>query len=167
MKEPFAIMVILDKTQRLMRAGRVDISAVILISFVFQLLIPVVVLAADDLVDDQFKTDLRSSICQVHYDDSAQPSSAPSHTDDFVCDWCVICTQNLSFSYERPPAVYIGHVPIKTSRPYEHISVASLAPTLRDNLSAPRAPPRIQENKPADGEGFLKVPPRRNQRLAI
>jgi len=154
------------KIQRMVKASRADVSALLLIAFIFQLLTPVVVLAADTSIDNDFESALRYSICRVEI--SPDSPDAQAHTDGFVCDWCVLCNVALNTSFEHPFSdVFIFSQIPKGSLAYGRVDVASLGPTMREYFSAQRAPPHFQENQYADGDGFLKMPPRKNQRLAI
>jgi len=128
------------KTQRMMKAIRPDISALLLIAFFFQLLTPIVVLAADSSIDNDFESALRHSICRVEI--SADSPDAQAHTDGFVCDWCVLYTSVLHNGFERRlPDVYITSPIAKGSIAYGRVDIASLGPTMRAYFSAPRAPP--------------------------
>ncbi len=83
------------QVNRFIKAMRADISALLLIAFLFQLLTPVIVLADTDQSD--FQNSLRASICRVDLSTNASQQE-PRHTDGFVCDLCVLChLDSLSF----------------------------------------------------------------------
>lgn len=154
------------KIQRMVKASKADVSALLLIAFIFQLLTPVVVLAADSSIDNDFQSALRHSICRVEISPDSPDTQA--HTDGFVCDWCVLVNLALNTNLERHHSdVFTFSQIAKSSLAYGRVDVASLGPTMRKYFSAQRAPPHFQEKQIADGDGFLKVPPRKNRRLAI
>lgn len=85
------------KLTKLMNALRVDISALLLIAFVFQFVTPVVVLASESPAMAEFESAMRTSICRVNLDNDPD---TPSHTDSFVCDYCVLCHQDATRDFD-------------------------------------------------------------------
>jgi hypothetical protein len=129
-----------NRIRQIMKAGRADISALLLIAFVFQLVMPVVALAAESSIDKEFQTALRHSICRVNISNDSPEKQ--SHTDGFVCDWCTLCVSAVLNDVERRlPDVYIRSPKFLGSILYEGVDVALLGPTLHAYTSAPRAPP--------------------------
>jgi len=124
-----------------MKAGRGDVSAVLLIAFMFQLLTPIVVLAGETSGDSEFQASLRHSICRVEIEVETDSAQRQAHTDGFVCDWCVLCSVG-SISYlERLPDVHFQTSSLAKSSLAYGTSVRSLSLANRDNTSAPRGPP--------------------------
>lgn len=76
---------------------RVDITAILLITFVYQLLTPVIVLAAPVSGEDDFQRMVRDSICRVGVvsDQATEDRKAPPVTDRFVCDLCILCAVDI------------------------------------------------------------------------
>jgi len=78
------------KLKKMWKAMRADVSALLIIAFVFQLVTPIVVLASDVVEYSEFEAAMRASICRVDVSDADEPDM-PNHTDAFVCDFCVLC----------------------------------------------------------------------------
>ncbi len=132
------------KIGKLFRTTRGDISALLIIAFVFQLLTPIAVLANDSAFDSPFESSLRHSICRVEIplegDDSSAPSTA--HTDGFVCDWCVLCSVGSAQVLERLPDVhFVTSSLAKSALAYGKPESLVLSLASRDKSSAPRGPP--------------------------
>lgn len=85
----------------LYRKSRADISALLLISFLYQVVTPIVALAGSAQDDNAFEAALRNSICRVQ---PIAPSDDPVSglTDNFIPDWCV-----LHCAVEQPSLVSI------------------------------------------------------------
>jgi len=124
---------------RIMKSGRADVSAWLLIAFAFQLLLPIGVFALET-ADSDYQAALRNSICQVSLStEPSDPETTPQQTDDFVCDWCVV-------SYDKSLRVELS---FETSPPIFNVSLQSpnfddqhhLFSSLKKYISPPRAPP--------------------------
>jgi len=79
-----------DFLKRFQRKARTDISALLLIAFVFQLITPILVFADEQGRLGDYEAALRDSICQVMLDQQ-QSENAPQdrRTEGFICDWCL------------------------------------------------------------------------------
>lgn len=67
-------------------------AAILLVCFLFQLLLPVVVLGNEISPEEAFIEELRQSICLANQN-SPRPiitENGPQTTSDFVCKWCVL-----------------------------------------------------------------------------
>lgn len=125
----------------LYRKSRADISALLLISFLYQIVTPIVVLAGSAQDDSAFETALRNSICRV------QPIARGDDpvaglTDNFIPDWCV-----LHCAVEQPSLVSIlpdaRLLSFEDARPQSFVLSHQLNTYDRGMLRAlyPRAPP--------------------------
>ncbi len=129
------------KLTKLMNALRVDISALLLIAFVFQFVTPVVVLASESPAMAEFESAMRTSICRVNLDNDPD---TPSHTDSFVCDYCVLCHQDATRDFDLilPEVVHfdfhIGPPQLSEAVAFGHLALSHYART-----KSPRAPPQI------------------------
>lgn len=129
-----------QKKTNWLKALRADISAVLLIAFVFQLIFPIAVLASDPDVNDEFETALRYSICQVQTDLSADGTNA---ADGFVCDWCVLCTMDAPpASGSLPEAAYLKHT-VRVPHVLHMRDTVTLRTQIAQRPAAPRAPPAV------------------------
>lgn len=126
---------------RMMRVIRADISALMLIAFLFQLLTPIVVLASGPSADSEFQNALRSSICRVIVDDSEQSPDTPSHTDGFVCSWCVLCSVDAQVDNDLLPEVVFRNPLAGLPQSIEGANGFEIAFSIQANPFAPRAPP--------------------------
>ncbi len=124
-------------TRRLgIRSVRADVSALLLIAFVFQLLWPIAALSADAF-SEEYEAKIRNSICQVVLEETDK--GTPSEVTDLLCDWCVLC--------DSPMATGLNGLSISAheflSAPSEISSAYGFRPTefYFSFLSAPRAPP--------------------------
>jgi len=133
-----------DLLKRLQRTAKADISAILLIAFLFQLFTPIVVFADDQSKLGEYEQALRESICQVYLDEDT--SSDPTHnkqTDGFVCDWCVLCFADKAnaqvstlWSVWSGPSALITRV--------DHVRISdSLHAQARGNIAPSRAPPAL------------------------
>jgi len=129
------------KLKQFMKAGRADISAVLLIAFLFQLLTPIVVLASERSLNSEFEDALRASICRVLVDTSETDSNQPSHTDGFVCDWCVLCHVDVKTDYDLLPEVVKRHPLAGLPQSIEGMDRGYFISSIAARPSAPRAPP--------------------------
>jgi len=124
----------------MMKAFRADISAVLIIAFLFQFITPVVVLAGDNTELSEFEIAMRDSICRVDIGDEA--SGQPSHTDRFVCDFCVLCqsdaTKDLDFLLPEVSSIDFIDASPQPSEAIEHVAVAL---SRYGRPQTPRAPP--------------------------
>ncbi len=132
----------MKKVNHLMKAMRADISALLLIAFLFQLLTPVVVLAGNTPSSSDFETALRTSICRVDVGND-ENGATPSHTDGFVCEFCVLCHIDVHQLSDFLPEV-VFHSPLAgLPQPYGKLDEAKLALSTRRTPLAPRAPPQL------------------------
>ncbi|NVK19244.1 MAG: hypothetical protein HWE30_11155 [Methylocystaceae bacterium] len=132
------------KLKQLMKAGRADISAVLLIAFLFQLLMPIVVLAGERSADSDFETALRASICRVFVDaDTSQSPDQPAQTDGFVCESCVLCASAAILDNDLLPEVVTANPLAGLPQSIEGVDQRQVAFSLKARPSAPRAPPYI------------------------
>lgn len=136
MKKTYAISKLIDRL-------RVDIIAILLVTFVFQLIAPAVVLAAPVSDADEFQKMLRDSICRVILveDQNAENGNTPPITDRFVCDLCILCSvDSLGRQPVLPVALFID--PLSGLDP-SYATRRSAEPTRAFCLSTatPRAPP--------------------------
>lgn len=129
------------KLKQFLKAGRADISAVLLIAFLFQLLTPIVVLASERSVDSAFEEALRASICRVLVENSDTDSNQPSHTDGFVCDWCVLCHVDVKTDHDLLPEVVRRHPLAGLPQSLEGMDRGHVISAIAARPSAPRAPP--------------------------
>lgn len=130
------------KLKQFMKAGRADISAMLLIAFLFQLLTPIVVLAGEKNLDSDFEDALRASICRVLVDtDASQSPDQPGHTDGFVCDWCVLCATAATLDYDLLPEVVFANPLAGLPQSIEGVDQRQVALDHKARPSAPRAPP--------------------------
>ncbi|SCA57097.1 exported hypothetical protein [Candidatus Terasakiella magnetica] len=129
------------KLRKAMQVARADISALLLIAFLFQLLTPVVVLAGDESQLTEFEEQMRASICRVDVSATDTPSSLPSHTDGFVCELCVLCNIDAHKSIDLLPEVVSQDILAGLPQPYMGVDANRLAMAERARPSAPRAPP--------------------------
>ncbi|NVJ92911.1 MAG: hypothetical protein HWE34_14710 [Methylocystaceae bacterium] len=129
---------------KVIRAIRADISALLLIAFIYQLLMPVAVLAGEETLNADFQADLRASICRVKFSQDNNIPDAPRHTDGFVCDLCLITT----FLWADPASIS----PVVDMATYRRLpETTQYALSLREthfaqilgNLSSSRAPPSL------------------------
>ncbi|WP_135080944.1 hypothetical protein [Terasakiella sp. SH-1] len=126
---------------RMIKAMRADISALLLIAFLFQLLTPVVVLAGERSEISDFEAQMRASICRVDVLNADDPAKAPSHTDGFVCELCILCSIDTPKEIDFLPDV-VFHNPLDgLPQLYEGIDAERLLTALKARPSAPRAPP--------------------------
>jgi hypothetical protein len=125
---------------RLIRAGRADISAWLLIAFIFQLIVPICVFAVEAKESD-FQSALRHSICRIAVISQISDQPQERHqTDNFVCDWCVAsCDRALLVDLSLDDLVPLPqralHVRGEKSR--NLLSYSSL----HKYITPPRAPP--------------------------
>lgn len=79
-----------DFLKRFQKKVRTDISALLLIAFVFQLITPILVFADEQGSLGEYEAALRDSICQVMLDQQQQENAPQDRqTEGFVCDWCL------------------------------------------------------------------------------
>lgn len=129
------------RLNNLMNALRADISALLLIAFVFQFVTPVVVLASENPAMSDFESAMRASICRVNLDNDPD---TPSHTDNFVCDFCVLCHQDATKDFDLflPEVVHfdfhIGSPQRSEANASGHIAISHHA-----RAQSARAPPQI------------------------
>ncbi|MDV7339958.1 DUF2946 family protein [Terasakiella sp. A23] len=133
-----------SKLKQLMKAGRADISAMLLIAFLFQILTPIVVLAGEKSLDGSFENALRTSICRVDVAAADEQSPAqPAHTDGFVCDWCVLCSADIKTDSALLPEVVTSHPLSGLPQSIEGVDNGQFALDIQARPSAPRAPPYV------------------------
>ena len=139
-----------------MKAGRGDVSAMLIIAFLFQLVTPIVVLADDNTADTSFEASLRHSICKVDISEDGDSSQTTGHTDGFVCDWCTLCSVGAPPVLDRLPDV---HVLISSlaegSVAYGTPESLSLSLADREKTPAPRGPPSASGLKSHSDDAFL------------
>lgn len=129
---------------KVMRAIRVDVSALLLIAFIYQLLVPVAVLAGEETFNVGFQADLRASICRVDFSQDNNIPDGPRYTDGFVCDLCLITT----FHWVDPASIspVVGMATYRRLPETTHYAL-SLREThfaqILGNLSSSRAPPSL------------------------
>lgn len=125
------------KKQTFQKNLRGDISALLLIAFVFQLIWPIAALASESL-SDQYEAALRNNICQVMLDESEQDTAEDDLTG-VLCDWCVLMGVP-QFALQSSEGAVVSHGPMLqlSGKPLgDAISNKGFNP----HLSAPRAPP--------------------------
>lgn len=127
--------------RRFQKVGQADISAVLLIAFLFQLFTPIFVFATETTEQDAYQAALRNSICQVMLAElDAQDLPSDEQTDGFVCDWC-LRGKILAFAQPVPVLSWsIDHRHLVTQVTYHDIQT-TLQTQIRGNIALSRAPP--------------------------
>jgi len=132
------------KLKQFLKAGRADISAMLLIAFLFQVITPIVVLAGEQSIDNSFENALRASICRVQVDPVDEQSPIqPAHTDGFVCEWCVLCSIDIKTDNDLLPEVVTSHPLAGLPQTKEGVDKGQTAYSIQARPSAPRAPPHV------------------------
>ncbi|WP_417819203.1 hypothetical protein [Terasakiella sp.] len=130
----------IDLLKRFQKAGRADISALLLIAFLFQLFTPIYLFAAEHSEQGEYEAALRNSICQVMLAEQQDDSLPTEQTDGFVCDWCLRGTFLPVVQLKDPALSVILTNPRITKITYKDTPLV-LDAQVWGNIASSRAPP--------------------------
>ncbi len=130
----------IDLLRCFQKTGKADISALLLIAFLFQLFTPIFLFAAEHSEQGEYEAALRNSICQVMLAEQQDASLPTEQTDGFVCDWCLRGTF-LPAVQLKDPALGVILTSLPTSKITYKDTPLILDTQVWGNIASSRAPP--------------------------